>query len=369
MSVETAILLLSDLHFGNDLPEAAGTQLLNVPAAFTKVTPYFEARCKGHHAPCVTRLPRYLKVLLSGLKEEGHPGEKFDLLILLGDQSTLTHERSYKFLREYLTQEDYTTRDEYGGVHSCKGLHMDPSGILAVPGNHDKLLRKSLDLYHEEFSRKAKIKEEVRPQMCSIAVKSLAGREFIFILVEPSVYCKQDLKLGSDFRSHLAAGKVSEKLLEDVKIKLGMLREHGKLDAELKLSTKFNDAMKVLLVHYAVDESRFPSGLDEMIVPHQCDGLGDLVNMMREEYDLSLALHGHLHHPLLYNFNGVQVVSATTATRADKPGKTGFFLLKVLDSGTIRAEHHVWTGVDYTPDPDKSLTRDVGRLPRRDIAA
>ena len=246
---------------------------------------------------------------------------------------------------------------------------MDPSDILAVPGNHDKLLQKSLDLYHEEFSRKAKIREEVRPQMCSIAIRSLAGREFIFILVEPSVYCKQDLKLGSDFRSHLAAGKVSAKLVEDVRTKLGILREHGKLDAELRLRTNFNDAMKVLLVHYAVDEGRFPSGLDEMVLPHQCDGLGDLVNMMREEYQLSLAMHGHLHHPLLYNFNGVQVVSATTATREDKPKKTGFFLLKVLDSGTIRAEHHYWTGVDYTRDPDKNLTNDVGRFPRRDIAA
>jgi hypothetical protein len=82
--------------------------------------------------------------------------------------------------------------------------------------------------------------------------------------------------------------------------------------------------------------------------------------MMREKYQLSLALHGHLHRPLLYNFNDVQVISATTATRVDKSGKTGFFLIKVLDTGTIRAEHHVWTGVDYTPDPDQNLSRDVG---------
>jgi hypothetical protein len=42
-----------------------------------------------------------------------------------------------------------------------------------------------------------------------------------------------------------------------------------------------------------------------------------------------------------YNFNEVQVVSATTATRVDKPGQTGFFL----------------------------LTRDVGYAPKHDIAA
>src|SRR6266496_4614835 len=344
MSVDTTFLLLSDLHFGNDLFEAAGTQLLNVPCFFSaqKLTTFFEERCRGHHLPCVKRLPRYLKLLLSDLKEEGYQGNEFDLLILLGDQSTLAHERSYKFLREYITQSLYETSDGDSKT-SCSGLAIDPSNILAIPGNHDKLLRTSLNLYHDEFTRKVGIREKVRPQMCSIAIKRFAGREFVFILVEPSNYCKQDLKLGSDFRSHLAAGTVTKKLAEDLQIKLGILKQHGKLDAEVRLQGTFNDAVKILVVHYAVDDGQFSSGLQK-ILPHECDGLGNLVKALQEQYQLSMAMHGHLHQPLIYNFNDVQVLSAGTATRVDKGAKTGFFVVKVLDSGTIRAEHHIWNG-------------------------
>ncbi|HXA85326.1 MAG TPA: hypothetical protein VNZ47_09640 [Candidatus Dormibacteraeota bacterium] len=372
MSIETAFVLLSDLHFSNGLDEAARTQTLNIPFSNygipAKMTNLFEAMCRGHFAPCVKKLPRYLKVLLSELKDEGYQRDKFDLCILLGDQSTLAHERSYKLLRDYLTQDEYVSEDG-DGKYIGYGLGIAASDILAIPGNHDKLLRSSLNLYHEEFTRHLRLDEEARPQMCSISIRRFAGREFVFILIEPSVYCAEDLKLGSDFRSHLAAGKISPKLIEDVETKLNMLREYGKLDAETKLEKTFNDAMKVLIVHYAVDERRFPPGRAQGIVPHQCDGLGELVNMLKREYQLSIALHGHLHHPLLYNFNGVQVISATTATRVDKGTKTGFFLMKVLDSGTIRAEHHLWTGVAFTPDPDKNLSRDVGYLPKRAIAA
>jgi hypothetical protein len=205
--------------------------------------------------------------------------------------------------------------------------------------------------------------------MCSISIRTFGGTEFVFILVEASNYCAEDLKLGSDSRSHLAAGQVTPKLIDDIETKLTMLREHGKLDAEVKLERTFDDAVKILVVHYAVDESQFPSGLAHLILPHECVGLGGLVNKLKEKYQISMALHGHLHYPLIYNFNGVQVISATTATRVDQGTKTGFFVMKIEDTGTIRAEHHVWTGVAYTPDPDKNLSRDVGRIPRRPPAA
>jgi folate-dependent phosphoribosylglycinamide formyltransferase PurN len=74
-------------------------------------------------------------------------------------------------------------------------------------------------------------------------------------------------------------------------------------------------------------------------------------------------LHGHLHVPLLYNYNGVQVISVSTSTRVDENGQTGFYLIKVFDSGSIVAEHHLWTGVTYTPDPSNTLTKDLGYFP------
>jgi len=373
MKIEAAFLVLSDLHLSNDLYEAAITPQLSLPNGVyrllraEKLTDYFAARCRGHSVSCVKRLPRYLKVLLSEMKDEGYARDKFDLVLLLGDQSTLAHERSYKFLRQYLTQATYAT-DDGDGSYTCAGLGLDVADILAIPGNHDKMLRSSLDLYNLEFASKLKLTQKIRPQMCSISTRRFADQEFVFILVEPSTYCSQDLRVDATFRTHLAAGKVTNKLIEDVETKLTLLREHGKLDAEVKLERPFGEAVKILVVHYAVDDDRF-GGLEKLLLPHKCEGLKELVTMLRNEYQLSMALHGHLHLPLLYNFNGVQVVSATTATLANKDGKTGIFVIKFLDSGTIRAEHHTWTGVAYTPDPDKSLSGDLGSFPTRPAAA
>jgi 3',5'-cyclic AMP phosphodiesterase CpdA len=371
--IQNAFVVLSDLHFGNDLYESPTTPLLNVSLpnfgiSEERVTRFFEDRCRGHFAPCVKRLPRYLRQLLWQLREDGFPGDKLDLLILLGDQSTLASASSYRFLREYVSQTEYETRDG-DGVFGCSGLGFRSPDVLAIPGNHDKLLRKNLSLYNDEFTRKLDLAEQVEPQRCTIAVRRFGAREFIFILIDPSTYCVEDLTIEKDCRSHLAAGNVGKNLVEDVRTKLMFLKDYGQLDADVKLATGFSSAMKVLLVHYAVDETRFRSGLDELLLPHGCAGLGELVELLRKDFQLSMVLHGHLHVPLLYNYNGVQVISASTATRVDENRKTGFFLIKVFDTGAVIAEHHLWTGIAYTPDPDKALTREVGYFPEARVPA
>jgi predicted phosphodiesterase len=371
--IESAFIVLSDLHFSNDLNEPPVTPLLDVPVSpfgisEETVTRFFEKQCRGHFGPCVKKLPRYLRMLLWQLREDGFAGEKFDLLILLGDQSTLAHAKSYKFLREYICQTTYETNDGDGGTQRCCGLGISPADIMAIPGNHDKLLRSTLGLYNEEFTSKLGLIERVQPQRCTIAVRTFHDREFVFILIDPSTYCARDFTLDKDCRSHLAAGIVSDKLTEDVRTKLTLLENYGRLDADVKLEKKFSEATKILLVHYAVDEKRFKSTLEELILPHGCEGLGSLVELLRNQFQLDMVLHGHLHVPLLYNYMGVQVVAATTATRVDENRKTGFFLIKVFDTGNIVAEHHSWNGVAYAPDPNSALNREVGDLRRRKAA-
>ena len=332
--VETVFAVLSDFHFGNDLHEAPEVQLLNIPITYKdtteKITRYFAAQCRGHEISCVKRLPRYLKTLLEELKDQGYQGKTFDLFVLLGDQSTLANEQSYRFLCEYLSQESYQTTDGYM-TYRCSGLEIAPSQLLAIPGNHDKLLRKDLNLYHNEFTHWLNLPERLQPQRSSLSVRRFWGREFVFISIEPSIYCNEDLTLDGDTRKHLARGAVSKLLAEDVRTKLALLKQNRKLSADVRLEGSFSDAMKIMLVHYAVDLNQFDSGWAALVLPHECEDLGALVTALKEEFQLSLVLHGHLHQPLVYNQGGVQVISATTATRVDKNGKTGFFLLKVFD--------------------------------------
>jgi hypothetical protein len=120
-----------------------------------------------------------------------------------------------------------------------------------------------------------------------------------------------------------------------------------------------------MLVHYAVDIKRLPrhKQWQESVLPHQCEGLDDLVSELRHKFQLGAVLHGHIHVPCLYNHDGAQVVSATTTF--GQGGPNGFFVLKVLDTGEIRAEHHVWNGIRFAPDPDTSLNKSIALYPTR----
>jgi hypothetical protein len=224
-------------------------------------------------------------------------------------------------------------------------------------------LRNSLLLYNNEFTAALGLKEHVEAQRCTLAVKIFGAREFIFILIDPSTYSETDLTIDKHWRNHLASGRVSKELTEDVRTKLTLLRDHRALGTDIKLEATFSSAIKILLVHYPVDETKFTSGLEGLVLPHGCEGIGELVNMLKSEFHLDMVFHGHLHVPMLYNYNGVQVVSVSTSTRVDDGHETGFYLIKVFDSGNVVAEHHLWNGINYTPDPNRALSKDLGYFP------
>ena len=149
--------------------------------------------------------------------------------------------------------------------------------------------------------------------------------------------------------------------------KLDALKQGNQVD-EARLRYKYDDAIKVAIVHYAVDISRLAGRRKwgERFLPHECQGLDDFVSDLRTEFKFSLALHGHMHIAGLYNHGGIQVVSATTTS--EQNGPNGFFLLKLLGTGEIRAEHHSWTGKRFTADPDASLTKQLEIYPKGAVA-
>ena len=148
MSIESMILVLSDLHFGCDLhlppelPPLRVTRLAKWLRRESEVERFFERNCRGHSFACVTVLPRYLKSLLREARTEGFQEDTFDFCVLLGDQATVPDAEAYRFLREYLTSKHY---GGYGDVQ-CAGLGLSTDKILAIPGNHDKLLRTNGDV-------------------------------------------------------------------------------------------------------------------------------------------------------------------------------------------------------------------------------
>jgi 3',5'-cyclic AMP phosphodiesterase CpdA len=192
MTVQAAFVVLSDLHFGRDLVDAAELPPLNLSRLVKwigkeeEVAQFFEQKCLGHSTPCVKKLPRYLNYLLQEMRDEGFERSCFDLFILLGDQATIADAQSYKFLRGYLSQPEYESRGADGGTY-CAGLNIaNPDQIIAIPGNHDKLLRADLSLYNSEFTKKIKLTDTIEKRGSAIAVRSIGGRDFVFILVDAS---------------------------------------------------------------------------------------------------------------------------------------------------------------------------------------
>jgi 3',5'-cyclic AMP phosphodiesterase CpdA len=368
MSIETMFLVLSDLHFGPDLYEPPEMALLSLSgmlgwvAKDTTVRNAFVKQCAGHDIACVKKLPFYLRFLISEAKNQGFERDTFDLCLLLGDQVTIPDARSYKFLRQYLTQQEYSTSDGYVD-YRCSGLGLMGQQILAIPGNHDKLLRTNLDIYDREFNTPIELSERVAPQSCQLAIRKFDHREFVFILVDAGRYAATDLRFDGSSREHLAAGEVTSRLALQIREKLASLMDHGAVD-EASLEGSYEAAAKIILVHYPVDYERFKSVGDWQgkVLPHDCAGLPDMIQTIRKEFNLNMVLHGHLHRPMLYNYEGVQVVAATTA--AQQGGDRGFHVLKVSDTGQIHAEHHCWNGIAFAADPRDSVSGLITEFPR-----
>jgi antitoxin (DNA-binding transcriptional repressor) of toxin-antitoxin stability system len=244
MSVDGAILLLSDMHFGRDLLDPPELPVISLPKLVeaSKFSSYllrfFEKRCLGHSLDVVLSLPLYLQYLMTLLQGEGYGRDDFDCYAFLGDQVTIPDPQSYRFLYEYLTEYEYEGR-RGGAKLTCPGLRIDPKRVIAIPGNHDKLLRTDLSLYDQGFTDPLNARK-VGMQRSQIVIRRVGSRDVVFILVDANAYASSAASIGSDLRDHLACGRVSDGLLTDLRERLQELSSAGRLEED-RLQGKFQE--------------------------------------------------------------------------------------------------------------------------------
>jgi len=291
------------------------------------------------------------------MRDEGYDKADFDLYLLLGDQVTLADATSFSFLRHYLTEPECASED--GGLKVvCAGLRINPERIVAIPGNHDKLLQTNLDIYNEHFIEPLGLTPFPK-QSGTITVRQLEDRDIIFISVDASVYADEGFAVDLSCRDHLARGYVSDVMEAEVVQKLRRLQVANEADAGV-MQHDYSDALKILVVHYAVNlgEVMGPFAvMQRVVLPHGCKGLDRMVSTLKKDFSLDLVVHGHLHRPVLYTSDGVPVISATTTTQS--AGPNGFHLVKFLETGDVVAEYHSWNGITFAPDADQMLSRTV----------
>ena len=318
-----------------------------------RILKFFENRCAAHSYPLLRHLPRYMRLLIDEYRDEGFSRDDLDLYLILGDLVTFPTARSFRFAREFLTQDEYIST-ETGALHKYSALGIPPQRLLLIPGNHDKLLQPDLSLYHRHITRGIGLPGGPAPRNSFVVSRTLGNRTWLFILIDASRYGSTGLVLDSEAKNHLAAGEVPEPLSASILEKLDKLKNGDVVDG-LKLEG-YEDAIKVLVAHYAVDDilAAGPAHkVKDFVLPHACQGLGPLVEALKGE--IRLVLHGHLHVPQLYNFNGVPVVSAASTSQMNE--NNGFFVIKIYDTGEIRAEHHRWYGSGFLRDTDPMLNK------------
>src|SRR5260221_975910 len=350
--ITASFVLFSDLHFGFHLQHAEHA-LYKLPKLHIKFAParilakrliqrYFEKRCIPHDFDVITALPAFLRHVQNkcGIND-------FDLYLLLGDLATWPYQRSYSLLCNYLTKADVA--DSYGGyVTSCKGLVIPASKLIAIPGTHDKMLLSPLNFYNQSFCRPLGLPD--MPQSSTWFMhKKIAGIDFLFILVDANSYSScGDMAVDLSFRRHLACGRVSNPLIDELKRKFAELRQGNSVDG-VKL-VNFDQDVRIMLTHLVPSESEvlgLPERLLEFVLPHKCYGVKSLLKNLAGEIDL--LIHGHLHRPKVYAFDGTQVLSATTTSQIE--GYNGFYLLKFHEREIV-AESYKWMGNDFSLEED-----------------
>ena len=342
--LKAVIVVLSDMHLGPgyeaevSVPTVGTQAFVRMIGMKGAVQNFFQKECRAHDAVMLESVPMYLRHLVRIAQiEEGYEGSQFDLYLLLGDQVTWPSPASFAFCRDFLKKDEWQPE---GAQRKYLGLGLSESQIvgqlIAIPGNHDKLLARGLDNYHTDYTDKLGVRRDLTPQSTHLEERKVRDINICFGLLDASAYTKvPDMLAWPECRTHLARGEVTTKLEQQAR----------RLAAEMRT----RDGFKFLVLHYAIAQSA-PIAVNT-VLPHQCDGIERIMPFFKGA--VNAVVHGHLHRAELDTVDGVRIISAGTVCQKNNK-QNGMFLLKVYDTGQLHAEHHVWDDNWYRPDPERS---------------
>jgi hypothetical protein len=344
--LKSALLFVSDLHLGPSLREE--TEILPLDWAswirlfgmLDDLDVFFTRHCASHNKAIVKALPRYLRSVLDKMqRHQGYARDTFDQCVFLGDLVTWPNPDAFSFFNEYVTRDRWVPAEGHSPIAGLDFKHDEQHRqVTVIPGNHDKLLRQNLSLF-DVHVRKPLDLETIAPQGATIIRRRVAHNDFAFLAIDASNYTRApELRVDRSARRHLAAGHVSDELLDQV----------TKLAAELKGTP----GIRVLLIHYPVDfstASTLGGALCNRLFPHDVKDIEKLLAAIPAGA-IDFAAHGHLHNPGIYSHGGMSVLSVGTTFQLNSP-VNDFYVVTVSETDQIRAEHHVWTKTGFRKDP------------------
>jgi len=349
------------LHLGRSLVKGAEIQF-DRPAwadffpADILTQEFFRLGCAPHAVNVIQKLQSALNEILNELDKD-----RFDLYLVLGDNVTWPDDSSFEFARDFLWGLESVSDSYMGTKNECQCLQIPTEKLILIPGNHDKMLRRDLQLYHKFLRQHPNEKE------CYFVSKRVREQEFLFVTVDVSRYTlmpELTVDLSADCLGCLAAGEIKPDLIATIEAKLAALRKGAEVDqASLE---NYEAATKILVTHYALIDSLLTRMTPmEWLIPGGCIG-SELLAEIGHHFDF--AIHGHRHKPKLYRFpntnrndkfaRALPVISVGTATQRTSGFKReddtkGFYVISFLESSEIHAQHYHWsaTANNFIKDP------------------
>jgi 3',5'-cyclic AMP phosphodiesterase CpdA len=303
-----SIAHLSDLHLGERLDDHGAPDKANLSSFLRKRR--LEMQC---HDPYI------LVALRTALRESARrrelPDDAFDFIAVTGDISTnATSQQRFLFARDYLT-------GLISDPAASFGLQLDPSRLLCVPGNHDKLFEKTPERYLGAFSALP-----AAPAYC-VTRQTRSGDHITFLGLDSNSYEE----------GNIAEGNLTLANFEWLTTTLDAIdRDRAKIWRVV-----------LLLHHHPADLNRFRRLNLGNLVMNRFTQMRDgtrLLELCRGRVDL--ILHGHEHFPIAFRdeISGAVIVSAgTTSEWHHKTRKNSFHTLLLREHDVIVTQHD-WNG-------------------------
>jgi len=324
-------LHISDLHFANHL-------------ASENQDNFFKESIKNRGIICQTADSNVYSILketldhyLTSISRSG-----FDGIFLTGDICTdPTNSRSFDHPAQFLFNELYDNRDI--------GLNLDPNITFCVPGNHDKMMEKSMDKYMESIFAPQKQLNSYGDYLCSL--KLGWGKNILIYGLNSN---RLDIRIPAMGRINLSQVTTMRNTLSELSQATTVywsdkgytVEKKGNKNQIEKKYAKFDSVLdstfKILLMHHHPTKAIYNElmwsknnisdkfGIATRFMDMIYDQSYDEFITLLDEYPFDLIIHGHLHFPAIYNLKKCLVISGGSTCERTKEGEgQSFNIIKV----------------------------------------
>lgn len=346
MPLESVIIQLSDLHFG----DGPGTYPASAPLPVHWLLPPHASLylnnlvlriCTPHDKRITDNLKTSLFRIAKELRREGYvwdPDTIFDVFIVSGDVTTFPSAQAIQNAANWLLADRLRDPRTIGF-----GLSHHRHRLLLVGGNHDKFLRNHL------FHLRATFGFDIPHGPCpKFFYRTVRNKPYLFLLIDTNTYSPSVFPVGPNvlaLRQSVARGRISDTTISRIEATLDDLAR-GRGTGDLN-GIDYANARRFVVMHHPVEIRGVQNQLLNVLFPHHCDNVRRLMRVLRGKS--FIVLHGHMHVSDSYTSAGTRVVATGTTSQLQTAARLNdLTVFKIYSTGQVRRSVWEWNGSGFS---------------------